>query len=172
MTADWTGCFLLTCVTVSSVQLTRSTKLTQQVAVNTHNCPNPAHTSTHIQRMHTPTVCVFTHVHTHTFTHTYTHTHTHVSARITVREVCPLHIATGWAILRTCANNFLSPGDKGDEEEEERGRKKACWRWWGKIPNVYFHGTSFPRGKEWKKGCIPSVLSRWQIYCLNKIKNL
>lgn len=53
MTADWTGCVLLTCATVSSGQLARSTKLTQQVAVNAQ-VPKPNSCKhTHVQPVHT-----------------------------------------------------------------------------------------------------------------------
>lgn len=49
----------------------------------------------------------------------------------------------------TCANNFLSPGDKGE------GRRKMM----AKIPIVYLYGTSFPREiANEKKILFPSVM--------------
>lgn len=132
MSADWTGCFLLTCVTVSSVQLwALSTKLTQQVAVNTHKCPNQVHANkhTHTANAHTPM---------------YTCIHADQPGLLSEKLVHHDWLSNP----HTCANNFLSPGDKG---EGRRRKKKKLQKMTAKIPIVYLYGTSFLRETKQKK---------------------
>lgn len=69
-----------------------------------------AQTNPHIHHMRTP-LCTRMHVHTYQ--------PGLLSGRFVAHDwlSCP----------RTCANNFLSPGDKGEGKET---KKKACGRWW------------------------------------------
>lgn len=140
MIADWTGCVLLTCVTVSLGQLACSTKLTQQVAVNAQS--SPTHTHTHTANAHTSTT-------------------TYASARITVREVNTSTLCNPHA----CANNFLSPGDKGEGRRRRKGGggnagddggDSSCLFIW----NIFSEGNG--AGKSF------FLLLRWWIYCANK----
>ena len=147
-----------------SVIRPRSTKLTQQVAVNTHKCPNPAHTNTHIQRMHTPTVCVYTHTHTHT--------HTHISQDYCQRSLYIAHCNWLSNPPYMCQQFPFTWGQRRRGGGGGRGRKKSSRKMMGEDTKCLFLWNIFSKGQRVKKGCIPSVLSRWQIYCLNKIKNL
>lgn len=137
MTADWTGCFLLTCVTVSSVQLPLSTKLTQQVAVNTQ-VPQPNS---------------YKQTHTHTANaHLSIDTRTHRSTRITVKKRLGHH---DWlSNPHTCANNFLSPEDKGEgrrRKKERNKEKKTCGRWWRRYRLFIYMGFSEGNKAEGEK---------------------
>lgn len=129
MTADWTGCFLLTCVTVSSVQRTLHTKLTQQVAVNTRvECLNQTRANKHTR---TCSKC----------THLCIHTYTHRSTRITVRGV-----SASWLTEQSTYMCQQFPFTWGQSRGEEEKKKKMM----GKIPIVYLYETSFPREREQK----------------------
>lgn len=104
--------------------------------LSTHKCPNQTLTNKHT---HTSRKC------------TYTHIVTDQPGLLSERLVHHDWLNNPC----TCANNFLSPGDK--VEGRRRKKRKLLRKMMGKIPIVCLYETSFPRGREQKKknGFIP-----------------
>ncbi len=98
------------------------------------------HTNTHVQQMHTPM---------------YTHIHSDQPGLLSEKLVHHDWLSNP----RTCANNFLSPGDKGEGRRRKK-KKKLRGRWRGRYQLFIYMEHLFwgKQSKRKKKVLFPSVL--------------